>query len=266
MEQALGYGDVADELAFEGVVEGVVPGEFADFADVVEDGAGYEEVGVDFGVEGRGGEADADEREDVLEEAAEPGVVEALGGGGFDELGADGGVVEEGEDEAAEVGVAEGVDVAAELGGHGGDVVLGGGDEVGGVDLGGGGEAELGEGDLELALVLRDLALGFDVAAGGAGLESFGEVFPHAGFELAGLVGEGEGEVLAACLAIAGADGRDAEEAGDGLVLETCGVGDEEVFHGLKRRIRQWRLLLVAGCQWLAGCRNEGLVALVVWW
>ena len=75
------------------------------------------------------------------------------------------GVVEEGEDEAAEVRVGEGGDVAAELGGHRGDVVLGGGDEVGGVDLGGGGEAHLGEGDLELALVLRDLALDLDVAA-----------------------------------------------------------------------------------------------------
>ncbi len=107
------------------------------------------------------------------------------------------------------------------------------GDEVGGVDLGGGGEAELGEGDLELALILRDLALGFDVAAGGAGLEDFGEVFPHTGFELAGLVGESEGEVLAAGLAVAGADGRDEEEAGDGLVFEAWGVGDVEVFHGL---------------------------------
>ena len=97
-----------------------------------------------------------------------------------------------------------------------------------------GGEAHLGEGDLELALVLRDLALDFDVAAGGAGLEGVGEVFPHAGFELAGLVGEGEGEVLAsASLLVAGGDGGDQEVAGDGLVFEAGRVGDEEVFHGL---------------------------------
>ena len=232
MEEALGYRDVADELAFEGVVEGAVPGELADLADVVEDGAGDEEVGVDFGVEGGVGEADADEVEDVFEEASDPGMVEALGGGGFEEGGAEGGVVEEREDQAAEVGVAEGFDVGAKLGGHGGDVVLGGGDEVGGVDLGSCGEAHLGESDLVLALVLRYLALGFDVAAGGAGLEDVGEVFPHAGFELAGLVGEGEGEVLAcASLLVAGRHGSDDEEAGDGLVFEAGGVGDEEVFH-----------------------------------
>jgi hypothetical protein len=176
---------VAYELAFEGVVEAAAPGELADFADVVEDGSGDEEVGVDFGVEGGGGEADADQVEDVLEKTADPGMVETLGGGGFEELGAQGGVVEEGEDEAAKVRVREGGDVAAELGGHGGDVVLGGWDKVGGVDFGGGGETHLGEGDLELALVLGDLALDLDVAAGGAGGEGVGEVFPHAGFELA---------------------------------------------------------------------------------
>jgi hypothetical protein len=65
------------------------------------------------------------------------------------------------------------------------------------------GEAHLAERDLELALVLRDLALHLDVRAGGAGGERVGEVVPHAGFKLAGLVGEGEREVLAAALAVA---------------------------------------------------------------
>ncbi len=252
LEEALGDGDVADELAFQRVVEAAGPGELADFADVVEDGAGDEEVGVDFGVEGCGGAADADEGEDMLEQAAEPGVVEALGGGGFEEGGAEGGVVEEGEDEAAEVRVLEGGYVAAELGGHGGDVVLGGGDEVCRVDFRGGGEAHLGEGDLELALVFRDLALDFDVAAGGAGLEDVGEVFPHAGFELAGLVGEGDGEVLAGTsLLIACGDGGDEEVAGDGLVFEAGRVGDEEIFHGLGQGYdREW-----------GGCWEEGVVS-----
>jgi hypothetical protein len=133
VEQALGDGDVADELALQRVVEAGAPAELADLADVVQDGAGDEQVGVDFGVERGRGQADADQAEDVLQKAAQPGVVQALGGGGFDELGAEGGVVEEAEHEAAEVRVAKGGDVAAQLGGHGGDVELGGGDEVGGV-------------------------------------------------------------------------------------------------------------------------------------
>jgi hypothetical protein len=48
---------------------------------------------------------------------------------------------------------------------HGGNVVLRGRDEVGGVDLARRGEAHLGQRDLELALVLRDLPLHLDVAA-----------------------------------------------------------------------------------------------------
>ncbi len=86
VEQALGDGDVADQLAFERVVEGGAPGEFADLADVVQDGAGDEEVRVDLRVERGGGEADADEAEDVLEQAADPGVVQTFGGGGFKKL------------------------------------------------------------------------------------------------------------------------------------------------------------------------------------
>ena len=60
-EHALGDADVADHLAFEGVAEAGLPAELADFADVVQDGSGDEEVGVDLGVEGGGGPADADE-------------------------------------------------------------------------------------------------------------------------------------------------------------------------------------------------------------
>jgi hypothetical protein len=231
VEHALADGDVTDELAFEGVVEAGAPGEFADFADVVEDGAGEEEVGVDFRVEGRGRQADADEGEDVLEEATDPGVVEALRGGCFEKGGANLRVVEEGEDEGAEVGILEGGDVAAELGGHGGDVVLSGGDEVGGVDFRVSDGTHLGDGDLELAVVPGDLTLNLDVAAARAMLEDVGEVVPHAGFELAGFVGQGEGQILAAALAVAGAEGGQAEEAGDGLIFEPGGVGDVKVFH-----------------------------------
>jgi len=97
LEKALSYRDVADELAFESVVETTVPGEFAELADVVEDGSRNEEVGVDLGVEGSGGEAEADEMQYMLEETTDPGVMEAFGRWGFEELGAEDGVVEEGE-------------------------------------------------------------------------------------------------------------------------------------------------------------------------
>src|SRR5580704_15093623 len=91
-EHALGDADVADHLALEGVGKTRLPGEFADFADVVKDGSGDEKVGVDLGVEGNVSAADADQGENVLEEAADPGVVETFGRGGTLIGGADVGV------------------------------------------------------------------------------------------------------------------------------------------------------------------------------
>ncbi len=181
LQHALGDADVADELAFEGVAEAGLPVQLADLADVVQDGAGDEQVGVDLGIERRGGEADADEREDVLQQAADPGVVQHLGGGSRAVGSGDRGVVEEGEDQALEVGVGEARDVAAQLVPHLVDIEVGDGKIVGGVDLGLGGEAQLLQRDLELALILRDLALHLDVAALGAGCDGVGEVLPHDG-------------------------------------------------------------------------------------
>ena len=209
------------------------------FADVVEDGAGDEEVAVDFGVKRSGGEADADQSEDVLEQAVDDGVVQHLRGGRGAEGGADFGVVEEGEDEALEVGVGEVGDDGAEIGVH----LLGreGGDglEVGGVDLGLGGVPHLGDGDLPLVLVAGDLPLHLDVTALGAGAVGVGEVVPHAGFERAGLIGEEESQITAvAGLLLAQLNLREDEVAGDGLVLIARCVRDVKILHGVLRIAR----------------------------
>ena len=138
---------------------------------------------------------------------ADPGVVKHLGGGsGAVGLG-DRGVVEEGKDEALQVGVGEAGDIAAQLVPHLVDVEVGDGKIVGGVDLGFGGEAQLLQCHLELVLVARDLALCLDVAALDAGGDGVGEVLPHDGGHGAGLVGKCNGEELAAALAAVRAPG-----------------------------------------------------------
>ena len=46
-------GDVPDQLPFQGVVKGGAPAQFLQLADVVENGAGQEQVAVDFGIVAR---------------------------------------------------------------------------------------------------------------------------------------------------------------------------------------------------------------------
>ena len=88
--------DVAEQHALDGVLEADVPGEFADFADVVEDDAGEEQVAVEERVMGGDAVGEREEADDVLQQAAEPGVMELLGGGRFAIGLGDGGVVEDG--------------------------------------------------------------------------------------------------------------------------------------------------------------------------
>src|ERR1019366_5506917 len=146
-QHSLRDGDVSNHLAFEGVAEGGSPAQFAHLADVVEDGAGDQQVRVDLGVEGRGCAADAHQGDDVLQQASDPGVVQHLGGGSGAVGCANGLVVEEGKDEPAQVCILEGIHVAAEFGPHFVDVEPGGGNEVRRVDLGGRGQAQLANGD-----------------------------------------------------------------------------------------------------------------------
>ena len=101
----------------------------------MQDRAGDQQIRVDFGIERRGGTADADQRQDVLQQAADPGVVQPLGRGGDAKRGADGSIVHEGEDQGAQVRALEVVDVAEQFGLHLVDVELRRRDEVGGIDL-----------------------------------------------------------------------------------------------------------------------------------
>ena len=62
---------------------------------------GHEKVGIDLGIEGCGSHTDADEGEDVLEQTADPGMMQDLGRWRYPVGRGDRRIVKEGEDEAA---------------------------------------------------------------------------------------------------------------------------------------------------------------------
>src|ERR1700733_6654067 len=127
--------DVAEELAFERVFEAGLPSQFADLADIVKYDAGYNQVAHQHGVVRNDAVGQADETDDVLQQAAEPGVVQLLGSGGFDEGLAEGGVSQDGSNEALEVGVGKAGNGCFEPAPQLGDIVSGGGQQVGAVEF-----------------------------------------------------------------------------------------------------------------------------------
>ena len=74
-------GDVAQQLAFVGVGEAALVVQLVDLADIVQDHAGEQQVEIDVRVVRRGQAGQRAQREHVLDQAAEEGVVDLLGGG-----------------------------------------------------------------------------------------------------------------------------------------------------------------------------------------
>ena len=74
---------MAEQDALDGVVKADVPGELAEFADVVEDDAGDEQVAVEERIVGGDFVSEGEQADDVLKQAAEPGVMKLARGGGF---------------------------------------------------------------------------------------------------------------------------------------------------------------------------------------
>ena len=128
--------DVAEQRAFQGVFEAGGPGQFADLADVVQDDAGEDQVAHEHGVVRHDAVGEADEADHMLQQAAEPGMMELLGGGSLDEGFADGGVGQDGGDQPLQIGIGEAGYGCFEFLPELGDVVGGGGQQIGSVELG----------------------------------------------------------------------------------------------------------------------------------
>ncbi len=98
---------VAEQLALGGVGEGAVVGEFVNLADVVQKCAGEQKVAIDLGIVLAHQIAGTEQRDDVIEQSADVGVMQSLGGGGVAVGGGDFRIGHEGLDERLEMRILE---------------------------------------------------------------------------------------------------------------------------------------------------------------
>ena len=111
-----GHDQVADQLPLVGVLGVPLAGELAHLADVVEEGAGHQQVAIDLRVLVGEPVGQLDDGDGVLEQPAGVGVVDRLGGRGAAQPGGEVLVAEEGGDERLDVLVGDGVGQRQQLG------------------------------------------------------------------------------------------------------------------------------------------------------
>ncbi len=242
-----GHDQVADQPSLVGVLDAALVAELADLAQVVEEGAGHEQVAVELRVLIGDPVGELDAGHGVLEQPSRVGVVHALRGGRAAQAGDQVVVGQEGLHEFLHVDVGDGLDEADQLGpGRVGGIVgrsllrlarLGRRHpgEVGGVDPGDGGidlDDRL-EAELRLALEGADGALDLDqVLLLEEGRELLDTV-EGAGLDLPRAVHQGGREVALA--ALGGRHGL-ASHREDGLhALAFLHVLDPGLLHGPRK-------------------------------
>src|SRR5271157_4930607 len=228
---------VAQQDAFDGVIEAGFPGEFVQLADVVQDDAGQQQVTVEERVMRGDAFGQGQQTDNVLQQAAEPGVVKQPGGGGFAVSGGEGGVGEHGAEQPLEIGIGEAVNEAEKVTPELGYVAGGGGQQVGFVHLVRQRNTDLVDLHLQAVVEAGGRAAGLDHVAA---VEVFGDArvsrIPDAAFELAGLVAQDEVEVGLVVLGSALLLGQDEEVAVEGPAFVEVGqIGDVDVFHSAEK-------------------------------
>src|ERR1700674_5043394 len=209
--------DVAEELTFGGVGDGAVVTKLVELPDVVKDRGGQQEIEVELRIMRGGLLRQAAEADDVLDQAAEIGVMHDLRGGCAFVACGDRGLGDDCDDEFFEPGILnrggefEKLDVEfLDIGGRVRE-------KIGELDFFGLGEAELLKGELRLVAVDFDARLNFDevvavdVARGGL------KLVPHARFNRAATVAELQAEIGLPFPGVADFLFVNEEKSGDGL-------------------------------------------------
>ncbi len=223
---------VAEQLALGGVGERTVVGELVNFSDVVQECAGEQQVAIDLRIVAAHQVAGAEQRDDVIEQAADVGVMQSLGGGSVAVGGGDFRVGHEGLHERPEMRILECGDEIGERLPEFVDVFGGLGKVVGEVDFGFAQLAQFVDGELKTVFVFVDEAFDLEEVVLLEGVENFFDVIPHFGFELAAAVAESEGEVRLSGFLGLDLLADDDEARGDDLVLVAGAIADVEIFHG----------------------------------
>src|SRR5271157_1237711 len=150
---------VAEKLAAVGIGERTVVGQLVNLADVEQERAGEKKIAVHLGIVPRNQIAGAEQRDDVVEQAADVGVMERLGGRSIAVCGGDFRIGHEGLHQRFEMRILDGGDEVAQGLPQLVNVFGGLGQVVGKVNLGFAQFAQLVDGELEAVLVLVDQAL-----------------------------------------------------------------------------------------------------------
>ena len=187
--------DVAKQLAFSRVSKAARERELLDFTDVVQHGARKSEVEIDLFIVRGGHTAERANREDVFEESATAGVMDCLSGRSDFVEPSYFGVAEDGFEKGFEMRILNSRNYAEQFGEHLVEISVGAGEVIGEIDLMIFQAAK--PVNRKLRAVLKDLNETFDSdeVVAFEGIHHFGDVVPHLGFELAGAVGQLEGQV-----------------------------------------------------------------------
>ena len=152
---------VTEKLAFGRVGKRTVVSELVNLADVVQERASEKKIAIDLGIVAAHQVAGAKERDDVIEQPADVGVMQGLGGGCIAIGGGNFRIGHEGLDQRFQMGIPKRSDKAGQGLPEFVDVLRGLGKVVGEVDLGFAQLAQLVNRELEAILVLVDEALDF---------------------------------------------------------------------------------------------------------
>ena len=210
---------MADKLTAVAIAEGTDVSQLPGLGDVVQEDAGDDQVAIEAGIKFADGVGHLDGVERVLQQAADEGVVEIHRGRRLAHLVHELLVVEIGLHERGQITVLNAVQQLAQPLAHLVDVFVGVGDEVGNFERAIFGGPALLDDELEIVLIVLDVAANFEKTGLGHGAENITGGVPHARGDLRSAVGQKSfDEVFAA--------------GGCGELLAS---EDEDIFHHVAR-------------------------------
>src|SRR5438477_1689037 len=221
--------DVAEKLAFDGVADGALVAKFVELADVVEHRGGEEKIDVQLRIMRGSLFGEAAQTEDVLDEAAEIGMVHHFGGGGALVLRGDCWIRNDAGDEFVQPGISDGGGEFLELREKFFDIFLGVRQKIGEVDFFGLRKAKLQERKLRPVAIDFNARVDLDEIVAADVLGRNVELIPHARFDGAAAVAKLETQIGFAFTRVANFFFVNEEKRSDGLF--GVQISDERRLH-----------------------------------